>query len=175
LLIAMRDQEDRVRFSGYDVANFKIFVFCVAAVFSALGGALFTLQVGFMSPSLIGIVPSIEMVVFCAVGGRLSLVGAVYGAILINFAKTYLSESFPQLWLILMGSIFIGVVMFFPKGLAGLWEDYGPLLMNKVKKKPSPAPVTQTEEKTVDAVSVTPAAKTTDVNVSSVTARGYSS
>ncbi|WDT79398.1 MAG: hypothetical protein MPW14_19990 [Candidatus Manganitrophus sp.] len=60
----MRDQEDRVRFSGYDVANFKIFVFCLAAAFSAIGGAMFTLQVGFMSPSFVGIVPSIEMVIF---------------------------------------------------------------------------------------------------------------
>ena len=67
LLVAMRDSEDRVRFSGYDVSNFKIFIFCIAGVFSSIGGAMFTLQVGFMSPSLIGIVPSIEMVIFAAV------------------------------------------------------------------------------------------------------------
>ena len=90
ILVAMRDKEDRVRFSGYDVANFKIFVFCLAAAFAAIGGAMFTLQVGFMSPSFVGIVPSIEMVIFCAVGGRLSLVGAVYGTLLVNFAKTSL-------------------------------------------------------------------------------------
>ncbi len=124
LLIAMRDQEDRVRFSGYDIANFKIFIFVIAGIFSAIGGALFALQVGFMSPSFVGIVPSIEMVIFCAVGGRLSLVGAVYGALLVNFAKTYLSESFPQLWTILMGVLFIAVVLAFPGGLAGLYEDY---------------------------------------------------
>src|SRR5690606_29071181 len=81
LLVAMRDKEDRVRFSGYDVANFKIFVFCIGGVFAAIGGAMFTLQVGFMSPTLVGIVPSIEMVIFCAVGGRLSIIGAVYGAL----------------------------------------------------------------------------------------------
>src|SRR5690606_30271415 len=98
LLIAMPDPEDRVRFSGYDIASFTIFIFVIAGIFSAIGGALFALQVGFMSPSFVGIVPSIEMVIFCAVGGRLSLVGAVYGALLVNFAKTYLSESFPQLW-----------------------------------------------------------------------------
>lgn len=174
LLIAMRDQEDRVRFSGYDVANFKIFVFCVAAVFSAIGGSMFALQVGFISPSLIGIVPSIEMVVFCAVGGRLSLVGAVYGALLINFAKTYLSESFPELWLILMGSIFIAVVMFFPKGLAGLWEDYSPLLLKLVKKKPSSLPPSETVEKTIEPVAAQ-ATTVSDVKVASVTARGFSS
>ena len=63
----MRDQEDRVRFSGYNVASFKIFIFCLGAAFAGVGGAMFTLQVGFMSPTLVGIVPSIEMVIFCAV------------------------------------------------------------------------------------------------------------
>ncbi len=70
ILVAMREQEDRVRFSGYSVANFKIFAFCAAAVFAAIGGAMFTLEVGFMSPSFVGIVPSIEMVIYTAVGGR---------------------------------------------------------------------------------------------------------
>lgn len=124
LLLAIRDKEDRVRFSGYDVANFKIFIFCLAALISAIGGAMFTLQVGFMSPSFVGIVPSIEMVIFAAVGGRMSLIGAVYGTLLINFGKTVFSESFPELWLFLMGGLFIAVVMFFPNGLAGLWQDY---------------------------------------------------
>jgi urea transport system permease protein len=124
LLLAMRDKEERVRFSGYDVASFKVFVFCVAAAFSAIGGAMFTLQVGFMSPSFVGIVPSIEMVIFAAVGGRLSLVGAVYGTILVNFGKTYFSESLPELWLYLMGALFIAVVMYFPNGIAGLWNSH---------------------------------------------------
>ncbi len=124
ILVALRDKEDRVRFSGYDVANFKIFVFCFAAALSAVGGAMFTLQVGFMSPSFVGIVPSIEMVIYCAVGGRLSLLGAVYGTLLVNWAKTLLSESFPELWLFAMGALFIGVVMVFPNGLAGLYQQY---------------------------------------------------
>ncbi|MFT5707299.1 MAG: urea transport system permease protein [Cellvibrionaceae bacterium] len=131
LLLAIRDKEDRVRFSGYDVSNFKIFVFCFAALISAIGGAMFTLQVGFMSPSFVGIVPSIEMVIFAAVGGRMSLIGAVYGTLLINFGKTGFSESFPELWLFLMGGLFISVVMFFPNGLAGLWQDYGHHITNK--------------------------------------------
>ena len=124
ILVAMRDQEDRVRFSGYDVSNFKIFVFCLAAAFSAIGGAMFTLQVGFMSPSFVGIVPSIEMVIFCAVGGRLSLLGAVYGSLVVNWAKTTFSESFPELWLFAMGALFIGVVLAFPNGLAGLYQRF---------------------------------------------------
>lgn len=124
LLVAMRDKEDRVRFSGYDVSNFKIFVFCLGAVFASIGGAMFTLQVGFMSPTLVGIVPSIEMVIFCAVGGRMSIIGAVYGAVLVNWAKSSLSESFPELWLFALGGLFIGVVMAFPNGLAGLYSTY---------------------------------------------------
>ena len=123
LLLAMRDKEDRVRFSGYDVANFKVFTFCLAAALSGIGGAMFTLQVGFMSPTFVGIVPSIEMVIDAAVGGRLSLVGAVYGTLLVNAGKTIFSESFPDLWLFLMAALFIGVTMAFPMGLAGLWEE----------------------------------------------------
>lgn len=124
ILIAVRDREDRVRFSGYDVATFKAFVFCIAAVFSAIGGAMFTLQEGFMSPSLIGIIPSIEFVIFAAVGGRLSLIGAVYGALVIGFARVVFAEAYPELWLFLMGTVFIVVVLFLPYGLAGLYEKY---------------------------------------------------
>ncbi|WDT74722.1 MAG: urea ABC transporter permease subunit UrtC [Candidatus Manganitrophus sp.] len=143
LLLAMRDKEDRVRFSGYDVADFKIFVFCLAALFSAIGGAMFTLQVGFMSPSFVGIVPSIEMVIFAAVGGRMSLIGAVYGALLVNSGKTAFSESFPELWLFLMGGLFIAVVMFFPNGLAGIYEKYGKpnVLLRNFRKSTHAAPV----------------------------------
>jgi urea transport system permease protein len=122
LLLAMRDKEDRVRFSGYDVSSFRIFTFCLAAAISGIGGAMFSLQVGFMSPSFVGIVPSIEMVIYAAVGGRMSLVGAVYGTLLVNAGKTFFSESFPDLWLFLMAALFIGVTMAFPMGLAGVWE-----------------------------------------------------
>jgi urea transport system permease protein len=124
LLLAMRDKEDRVRFSGYDVSMFKVTTFCLAAGVSGIGGAFFALQVGFMSPSFVGIVPSIELVILCAVGGRLSLVGAVYGALLVNASKTLFSESFPDLWLFLMAALFIGVTMAFPYGLAGLFESH---------------------------------------------------
>ncbi len=123
ILVATRDKEDRVRFSGYDVANYKIFIFCLASAMAGVGGAMFTLQVGFMSPSFVGIVPSIDMVIFCAVGGRNSIVGAVAGTLLVNWAKTLFSEAFPELWLFAMGGLFIAVVVFFPRGLAGIMTD----------------------------------------------------
>lgn len=142
LLLAMRDKEDRVRFSGYDVAMFKVFAFVLAAGISAIGGAMFTLQVGFMSPSFVGIVPSIEMVIFAAVGGRMSLVGAVYGALLVNFGKTYFSESAPDLWLFLMAALFIGVVLAFPNGLAGLYESHvKPWFARRKASKAAPAAI----------------------------------
>lgn len=135
LLLAMRDKEERVRFSGYDVSNFKIFIFCLAAMISAIGGAMFTLQVGFMSPSFVGIVPSIEMVIFAAVGGRMSLIGVVYGTLLVNLGKSIFSEHYPELWLFFMGSLFIAVVMFFPNGLAGVYTD----LVKKIQSRKTKA------------------------------------
>ena len=144
LLLAMRDKEDRVRFSGYDVSMFKVFVFCLSAMLAGIGGAMFTLQVGFMSASLVGIVPSIEMVIFAAVGGRLSLIGAVYGTLLVNAGKTYFSESLPELWLFLMAALFIGVVLAFPNGLAGVYEAHvKPWFMRRFRRgvaKQAPPP-----------------------------------
>ena len=122
ILVAMRSKVDRVRFSGYSVAGFQVFAFSIAALFAAIGGAMFTLQVGFMSPSFVGIVPSIEMVIYCAVGGRLSLFGAIYGTLLVNYAKSSFSEAFPQLWSLGLGALFIAVVLLFPNGLAGIYR-----------------------------------------------------
>jgi urea transport system permease protein len=124
VLIAVRDREDRIRFSGYDPAMFKGFIFAVAALFSAIGGAMFTLQVGFASPSVSGIVPSIEMVIYAAVGGRLSLVGAVYSTLIVSLAKSLLSEQFAGLWMYFLGALFIIVTMVFPKGLAGILDRF---------------------------------------------------
>ncbi|WP_194725752.1 urea ABC transporter permease subunit UrtC [Noviherbaspirillum malthae] len=147
LLLAMRDKEDRVRFSGYDVGMFKVFVFCLGAALAGIGGAMFTLQVGFMSPSFVGIVPSIEMVIFAAVGGRMSLVGAVVGALLVNFGKTYFSESFPDMWLFLMAALFIGVTMAFPDGLAGLIENrVKPWLARRKHAAAAPRPAVPASE-----------------------------
>ena len=120
ILIAIRDKEDRVRFSGYDTAHMKAFVFTVAAVLSSIGGAFYSVQVGLISPTAVGVVASIEMVIFAAVGGRMSVPGAVVGAILIGFLKSYLSETFPEGWLYFLGALFILVVVVLPDGLAGL-------------------------------------------------------
>jgi urea transport system permease protein len=140
ILVAMREQEDRVRFSGYDVANFKVFVFCFGAMLAGIGGAMFTLNVGFIHPTFVGIVPSIEMVIFCAVGGRFSLFGAIYGALVVNWAKTMFSEAYPELWLFAMGAMFIAVVMVMPEGLAGLYKTYIEPVINKILGRQKPAP-----------------------------------
>ena len=146
ILNAMSEKEDRVRFSGYDVSNFKTFIFCVSAAISGLGGALFVLQVGFISPSLVGIVPSIELVIFAAVGGKRSLIGAVYGTLLVNAGRSLFSENFPQLWLFFMGGLFICVVMFMPNGLAGLWSHQGRKLVQWIKARtPQRAPIAARE------------------------------
>ena len=125
-----------MRFSGYDPALFKAFIFAVAALFSSLGGALFTIQVGLASPSLVTITPSVEMVIYAAVGGRLSLIGAVYGALLVGAAKTLFSENFVEYWTYFIGGLFVFVVMFLPLGLAGLLErirGYRSILPNLIK------------------------------------------
>jgi urea transport system permease protein len=124
ILIAIRDREDRVRFSGYDTAHMKAFVFACGALLASVGGAFFTLQVGLIAPSVIGVVASVEMVIYAAVGGRMSVPGAVVGALLIGFLKSYLSEAFPEGWLYFLGGVFILVVWVMPNGLAGLIEQW---------------------------------------------------
>ena len=131
VLVAIRDREDRVRFSGYDPALFKAFIFAVAAVITSIGGALFALQEGLASPSLVGIVPSIEMVIYAAVGGRLSLVGAVYGTLLVLAARTFFSENFVEYWQYFIGVLFIAIVMFMPAGLAGAVEKLAAALRRR--------------------------------------------
>ena len=109
----------------------------MSALLAAVGGALFALQEGLASPSLVGIVPSIEMVIYAAVGGRLSLVGAVYGTLVVFSAKTFFSENFPEVWLYLLGGAFILVVLFLPAGLAGLADKLVALL--RVPRASAPA------------------------------------
>jgi urea transport system permease protein len=122
LLVAVRDGEDRVRFLGYSPTTVKVVAFSVAAGFAGIAGALFVPVVGIISPTSLGVVPSIEMLIWVAVGGRLSLVGAIAGAVLVNWAKTEFSEAVPTGWLYLQGALFILVVAFAPRGLAGAFD-----------------------------------------------------
>ncbi|ROS78765.1 urea ABC transporter permease subunit UrtC [Cellulomonas sp. PhB143] len=120
LLVAVRDQENRVRFLGYDPARVKVVAYVVAAVMAAVGGALFVPIVGIISPADIGVVPSIGFLVGVAIGGRATLLGPVLGAVAVSWAQTSLSESFPSGWIYLQGALFIVVVAFLPGGLASL-------------------------------------------------------
>ncbi len=119
VLISSRDNEDRLRFFGYDLAHVKLGVFMLSAAIAGVAGALFVAQVGIISPANMGIVPSIEMVIWVAVGGRATLVGPIVGALLVNAAKSGLSESFPDIWQYFLGALFIGAVVLFPQGLVG--------------------------------------------------------
>ena len=125
LLVAMRDDENRVRFSGYDPAVLKTLVFSLSAGIAGVAGALFTPQVGIISPTMMGIVPSIEIAIWVAVGGRGVLLGAVIGAVVVNGAKSGLSESFPAVWQYFLGLLFIGAVLLFPTGIMGLLRGEG--------------------------------------------------
>ena len=120
LLVAVRDQEERVRFLGYDPANVKVVAYAVAATFAGIAGALFVPLVGIISPSDVGIVPSIAFLIGVAIGGRATLLGPVLGAIGIAWAESSLSESFPSAWVYAQGALFILVVGFLPGGLASL-------------------------------------------------------
>ncbi len=120
LLVAVRDGEQRVRFLGYDPANVKLVAYVFAAGAAGLAGALFVPAVGIISPALIGIVPSIELVIGVAVGGRATLLGPALGAVAVAWARTALSERFPGAWTYFEGLLFVLVVAFLPGGLAQL-------------------------------------------------------
>jgi urea transport system permease protein len=124
LLRATRDGENRVRFLGYNPTPYKVVAFAIAAGLAGVSGALFTLHAGVISPAMVGVVPSIEMIVWVAIGGRLSLPGAIGGALLVNYARDWVSSAFPDLWLYLMGALFIIVVTVLPNGLAGLADRW---------------------------------------------------
>ena len=134
LLIALREDENRARFIGYNPVPLKITVFALSAGLAGLAGALFVPQVGLISPSEMGIVPSIEMVIWVAVGGRATLIGAVIGAVLVNWGKTTFSEGFPEIWQYFYGGLFIAVVLFFPTGLVGTFKDWWRFLRMKLDR-----------------------------------------
>jgi urea transport system permease protein len=131
-LIAVRDAESRVRFLGYRVENYKLFVWVVSAVIAGIAGALYVPQVGIINPSEFDPGNSIEAVIWVAVGGRGTLVGAVLGAIVVNFAKTYFTGVFPEYWLFGLGALFVLVTLFLPKGILGWFAS--------LRRKPTQAP-----------------------------------
>jgi urea transport system permease protein len=119
VLVAVRDSETRVLFSGYSPARYKLFVFVVSAALAGVAGALYVPQVGIITPAKLGILPSIEMVVWVAAGGRGTLLGAVLGAVGVNWMQSWLTTRYPDLWLVFLGALFMGVVLLFPHGLLG--------------------------------------------------------
>jgi urea transport system permease protein len=119
VLVAIRDSETRVLFSGYSPAAFKLFVFVVSAVLAGVAGALYVPQVGIITPAKIGVLPSIEMIIWVAVGGRGTLLGPIIGAFGVNWLQSLLTTSYPDLWLLVLGGLFMGVVLFVPDGIAG--------------------------------------------------------
>jgi urea transport system permease protein len=119
-LVAVRDAESRMRFLGYRVANYKLFVFVVSAIIAGIAGALYVPQVGIINPSEFAPGNSIEAAIWVAVGGRGTLIGAAIGAIAVNFAKTFFTGAFPEYWLYGLGLLFVLTTLFLPKGLLGL-------------------------------------------------------
>jgi urea transport system permease protein len=125
-LVAIRDDEPRLRFTGYNPTAYKTVVFAVAGALAGVSGALYTVQSGIVSPQYMAVPFSIEMVIWVAVGGRGTLIGAVLGAVLINYAKSLVSEALPETWLFIQGGLFLLVVTALPDGLVGWWRSGGP-------------------------------------------------
>lgn len=122
LIIALRDAESRARFLGYPVEHAKLAVFVISASLAGIAGALYVLQAGIINPGEFAPLNSIEIIVWVAVGGRATLYGAVAGALLINYAKSWFTVEFPEVWLFALGSLFVLATIFLPKGLAGLLQ-----------------------------------------------------
>ncbi|WP_129649005.1 urea ABC transporter permease subunit UrtC [Peristeroidobacter agariperforans] len=121
---AIRDAESRTRFIGYRVESYKLWVFAFSAVLAGIAGALYVPQVGIINPSEFQPINSIEIVIWVAVGGRGTLYGAVAGAVLVNYAKTYFTATIPELWLYALGTLFVIVTLFLPKGVVGLADKF---------------------------------------------------
>lgn len=134
LLVAIRDDENRVRFSGYDPTSFKVLVFAISGAIAGISGALYTVQSGIVSPQFMDIAFSIEMVIWVAVGGRATLVGAILGAVAVNYARSLLSERFPEVWLFFQGALFLIVVTVLPDGVVGWVRQQASLLWPRSRR-----------------------------------------
>ncbi|MEM8844830.1 MAG: urea ABC transporter permease subunit UrtC [Pseudomonadota bacterium] len=124
IAMAIRDSESRVRFMGYRDEHIKLFVFVISAVLAGIAGALYVPQVGIINPSEFAPIRSIELVIWVAIGGRGTLYGAVLGAFVVNYTKTFFTAFAPEAWLFILGSIFVFVTIFMPKGLVGLYDQF---------------------------------------------------
>ena len=120
VLVAVRDAESRTRFMGYRVEHYKLFVFVASAAIAGIAGALYVPQVGIVNPGEFSPINSIEIIVWVAIGGRGTLYGAVIGAFLVNYGKTYFTAAFPELWLFLLGGLFVVTTLYLPQGVRGL-------------------------------------------------------
>ncbi len=148
VLEAIRDGENRVRFSGYSPVGFKVFVFVVAAGIAGIAGALYVPQVGIINPSRLDPAESIEVAIWVAVGGRGTLVGAIVGSLVVNSLKSWLTNKFPGSWLYVLGSVFVGVVMLLPDGLISLPRRLWALWIQLAPRAPMDLPaVTVPKEK----------------------------
>jgi urea transport system permease protein len=125
VVVAIRDAEERTRFMGYRVENIKLWVFVFSAMLAGVAGALYVPQVGIINPNEFSPINSIEVLVWVAVGGRATLYGAAMGAILINYAKSYLTVELPEVWLFVLGGLFVFVTLVLPQGVAGLLKRKG--------------------------------------------------
>jgi urea transport system permease protein len=125
VMLAIRDAESRTRFLGYPVESFKVWVFVFSAVLAGIAGALYVPQIGIINPSEFSPINSIEAVIWVAVGGRGTLYGAIIGAIVVNYAKTYFTGAFPEIWLYALGALFVLVTLFLPRGIIGLLSARG--------------------------------------------------
>lgn len=132
LLVAIRDDETRVRFTGYDPTWFKVVVFAISGAIAGIAGALYTVQTGIITPNYMEVAFSIEMVIAVAVGGRGTLIGAIIGTLLVNLARTALSESFPEIWLFFQGALFLFVVTLLPDGIVGWCRDVAWVQIKKI-------------------------------------------
>jgi urea transport system permease protein len=125
VVTAIRDQESRVRFLGYRVEMFKLWIFVCSAMLAGVAGALYVPQVGIINPGEFSPLNSLEIVVWVAMGGRGTVYGAVIGAVVVNYAKTVLTGLMPEIWLFTLGGVFIVVTLLLPDGLVGVlhrWE-----------------------------------------------------
>ncbi len=120
VVVAVRDAENRARFLGYKVESYQLWVFVLSAVIAGIAGALYVPQVGIINPGEFSPLLSIELVIMVAVGGRGTLYGAVVGALLVNYAKSYFTGAMPEAWLFALGALFVIVTLYLPKGLVGL-------------------------------------------------------